>query len=418
MFKLRNLFYLTAGLFMFGIMNSTGCSSSTSSRSSATTTALSIVDTGVQGAGAGMGKTAAGGNAVAQLNKNLFSLLIQKAYATGGGVSSVCNSHAQPISGASQLSSTDPDYPSLVFFCAIAYNSHDPDSIQGSYELISSLNCALTNAGLTWDSADHSITVSVDSACFTPTQISNLGASSMSITANASKPASFNSHYDSGITMTIPSFGTFKLGTKTIGTKYEFIALEDQSAVTANKYGGYAGAFDTATGELWFESRHDRFSASTSGSCGSSCGWGRHLRVHAIMTTDSSGNPTGLTSIQGAYASIGVNSSGSTTYSGEVNTISGDMTDGLKARHFYKSTSSALSDLADGSSYSESTNTKCYLTNSSSGVGCGAGIAVATSGSNNFPFSQAGASYTHPDSWVTGLSSGLTFTTVTLDDVQ
>ncbi|MGZ3770875.1 MAG: hypothetical protein ACXVCP_12175 [Bdellovibrio sp.] len=379
---------------------------------------ITKVNGGVQGAGTGMGKTAAAGNAIAQLDKNLFQLLVPKAYAAGGGINSVCNNHAQPLNGdgVTRLNNTDADYPAMVFFCTLAQNTHDPDTIQGSYEMVNAIACALKNAGLTWDGADHTVTMTVDSTCFSAQQISNIGTSSMTITSNASQPASFNTHYDAGIIMTVPNFGIFKVATKVTGTKIEFLVLEDQNSITANKTGSYAAAFDSSSGNLWFEARHDRFFASTTGSCGNSCGWSRHIRILANMTMDAAGNPNGLVSVQGVSAALGTNTGPS--YSSDINTISGDMTNGLKARNYANTVINSQSALADGASYTEHTNTKCYLANSSAGTGCGTGIQLTLSGTANFPFSQAGASYTSPTSWMTGLTTGLSFTTVTFADVQ
>ncbi len=394
-----------------------GCGSSGGGSSGVSATAPSGViggiDSGVKGSGNSMGSTPAGGNAVAALDKNFLDLIFPTAYASGGGVDSVCDQYANPTAPfGAQLNNGDPDYPAMVFFCKVAKNSGDPDSIQGSYALVRGISCMMERAGIVFDGQDRVVTVAVDTNCFTPAQITNMGVGTMTITANASRPAAFNPHYDAGIVMNVPGFGIFKLAAKVTGKKLEFIAYEDQSAITANKSGVYAASFDGVTGALKFESRHDRFFADSSGPCGGSCGWSRHLRVAAVLTVDGSGTPTGLTSIEGVFASLnGGPSSGS--YSSEVDTVSGDMTNGIKARTFAYG-GATIANLDIGSSFTETTNTKCYTTTTSNAGGCGAGIAWP---SGAIPFDQY-QSYTSPATWLANLTSGLTFTSITTADVQ
>jgi hypothetical protein len=409
----------TVGLVSLGLAAGIifGCGGSGGGSSGVTATAPSGViggiDTGVKGAGNGMGSTPAGGNAVASLEKNFLDLLVPTALASGGGVDSVCDQNADPTAPfGARLSYTDADYPAMVFFCKVAKNSGGPDSIQGSYALVRGISCMLERAGIVFDGVDHVVTASVDTNCFTAQQVSNMGVGTMTITANGSRPAAFNTHYDAGIVMTIPGFGIFKLAAKVTGKKLEFIAIEDQSAITLNKTGAYAASFDGATGLLQFESRHDRFFANSSGPCGSSCGWSRHLRLVANLTVDGSGNPTGITNISGVFASLnGGPSSGS--YSSEIDTITGDTTSGIKART-YAYSGATIANLDDGSSFTETANTQCYTSSSSSAGTCSAGIALPTGA---IPFDQY-QGYTVPATWLANLTSGLTFTSATMAEVQ
>lgn len=382
------------------------------------------VDKGVQGAGTSMGKTGAGGNAIAKVQHDLFDVIIPKAYAAGGGVSSVCDMHSYPLQAGTnnRLANTDPSYPAMVFFCKLAYNTGDPDSVQGSYMMVRSIACMLEKAGLTFDGVDHSVTATPDTSCFTSTQLSNMGApSSMTVTANASQPANFNTHYAAGVKMTVPGFGIFYLAANVTGSKLEFLAMEDQTATTSNKTGAYAASYDYGTGKLLFESRHDRYHAPmTAGgsSCGSSCGWSRHLRLLANMTVDADGNPTGVVDVEGAFASLGKTDDTGTGANAEVDSISGSIASGLKARLWMVNTEASM---ASASNFTETVNSNCYVASGASGTGCGAGIDFKANASNN-AFTQFGTGYglgyTNPIAWGQGLSSGLSYTTVTFDDVQ
>jgi hypothetical protein len=123
--------------------------------------------------------------------------------------------------------------------------------------------------------------------------------SSMSITVTASVPAAFNSYFDRGIVMVVPSFGTFTIGSKVTSTSVEFIAREDQTATTANKTGVYAAALDFAAGTLRYEARHDRFNDTTD--TGGSGGWSRHHRIYATLST-SGNSVTGVKTVSATTA--------------------------------------------------------------------------------------------------------------------
>jgi hypothetical protein len=409
----------TVGLISLGLIAGIifGCGGGSGGSSGATATAPSGViggiDTGVKGAGNGMGSTPAGGNAVAALDKNFLDFLVPTAFASGGGIDSVCDQHADPTAPfGARLNNSDADYPAMVFFCKVAKNSGDPDSVQGSYALVRGISCMMERAGIIFDGVDHVVTATVDTHCFTAQQVGNMGVGTMTITVNASRPAAFNPHYDAGFTMDVPGFGVFKLAAKVTGQKLEFIALEDQTATTANKTGAYAASFDRASGLLQFESRHDRFFADSSGPCGNSCGWSRHLRLVANLIVDANGAPTGLTNISGVFATLnGGPLSGS--YNSEIDTISGDTTNGIKARTYMYS-GATIGHLDLGSSFTETTNTQCYTSSVSNAGTCGPGVAWPTGA---VPFNQYNA-YTPPSAWLSGLTNGLAFTSVTTADVE
>lgn len=394
------------------------------------------VGTGVVAAGNSAGKTALGGNAVASLmplpTDKIFSLLMRKAFAAGEGIDGRCNAHAWPlVAGTStQMNSSQADYGAMSFFCRVAKNTGDSESVQGSYSLLKGIACALENAGIDWDNTPHSKTITIDTNCFSAAQVSNIGAASMSITVQAAKPAPFNSYYDAGAILTIPSFGIYKLGAKINGTKIEFGGSEDQSSIYAHKWGAYAGQYDTSTGDLRFETRSDRFGAPTStGSpaCGNSCGFGFHMRLTAKLSFDSSGNPTDISTVSGIISNIGRNDDSYNNLHGEIITATGDLsTTGVKIRHFTSSPANGAghaAELADPTSYTENNAAGgCYTNSSNAANTCGAGIGL---GSSTIGFVMAGTiaggtngTYTDAVTWIANLTSGLTFSTVTLSDTQ
>ena len=146
---------------------------------------------------------------------------------------SACDTHGQPGS----LNQSQGGYPGTMAYCKMTVNDGSPETIQGGFAMVKSISCALENAGLTFDGAAHSLSMAVNSTCFTATQITNIGAGTMTVTATASKPAAFNTYFDSGISIDVPSFGTYKVATKIVGTKAEFVSYEDQSATKRGKIG-------------------------------------------------------------------------------------------------------------------------------------------------------------------------------------
>lgn len=394
--------------FSLVLMNGCGSSDSTSDTVSASkpSSVISGVNQGVVGTGNQMGQTAAGGNSIAKaLQFNPMDLLIPKALASGGGVDSVCDEHGTPLN----LNQSSADYPALLFFCKLAKNTGSPDSVQGSYTMVKSISCMLEKAGLTFDGQAHSMTATPDSTCFTASQLQDMGTSSMTISVTASKPAAFNSYFDAGIVMNVPNFGSFTVGAKVSGSKLEFIAREDQTAVSAGKTGVYAASYDSSTGDLRFEARHDRFACTESGSCG----WSRHDRIYAKLALSGS-DIVGLTSISGIASEIYKNGS---NYNAAVSSIKGDLSTGLKARLWQVGTTTTSADLASASNYTEVSNSKCY-TKSSSSADCSSNSGIALAGSGLVPFTL------HPSSGATSTASwlssyaGMTFTSVNFSDVQ
>lgn len=387
---------------------------------------ISGVGAGVVGSGTGAGKTAMGGNAIAMMKPSILDFVMQRAFASGEGVDGRCDSHGYAlVSGTStRMNNGQADYAAMNLFCKLAKNTYDPDSVQGTYSMLKGIACALENAGMTFDNTAHNITMTIDTKCFTAAQVTNMTggggvASTMTVSATAAKPAPFNSYYDAGAVITVPNFGIFKIGAKVKGSKIEFIGAEDQSSITPNKFGAYGGSFDTSTGVLSFETRSDRFTAlqNGTGSCGSSCGFGRHMRLFAKLTLDSSGNPTGISHVETALANIGRSDDSYTSTYAEVLTASGDMATGIKTRlyNYTGSGAGSVTNLNTASSYSEvSAAEGCYTSASNSASGCGTGITI---GSGSVPFVMA-TSYTSPLTWAAGLTSGINFTTVTLADVQ
>ena len=144
------------------------------------------------------------------------------------------------------------------------------------------------------------------------------------------------------------------------------------------------------------------------------------------MTADANGAPSGnLSSISALYATV---NKAEDTYSGGSNatvlSASGDLTTtGVKTKCWGISgvtTASGQSALRTFGGYSNfATPEGCYTT-AASGVGtCGAGLIPA----GNFDFLEAnsgtgGTTYTAPLTWLAGLSTGLTYTSVTQADIQ
>ena len=325
-----------------------------------------------------------------------------------------CDVHSSPISSGSQMASSDPIYPLKYFYCKIMKNTGDPESVRGSYTLLKSISCALESAGaLVYDGTTRSVTMTISSPCFTAQQISNMGAGSMSVSVTATSPAAFNTYYSNGVVVDVTGFGTFKFATRVSGSVSEFMAGEDQTAVSANKTGAYAASYDSSTGVLRFEARHDRFACSETGSCG----WSRHQRIYADLALSASGEVIGVDDISATASEIYSAAMGGGTASGTALSLQGNTTTGLRGRGFNVS-SSTQAYLKDSARYSESTAVNnCFNNSGSSGTGCPAGIVLPTS--NSIAFTQySGTGYTTPMAWMTGLTSGLAFSSANFTDVQ
>jgi len=327
-------------------------------------------------------------------------------------VDHLCNENAMPLNeDGSYMDSQGPDYPSRLFYCKLAKNAASPESIPGAMKQIKSISCAVEKAGLVYDNQVHQVTVTMDTDCFSQEQLDAMGVNTtLSVSLRASKPAFFNSYYDTGISISFAEFGEYRLAAKVSGTTVEFLTSEDQTALSANKTGSFAASFDIVTGELRYESRSDRYLCAEQGNCG----WSRHDRI--LATVDMSGGIiTAVSNIQGVSADIYKNGNGN--YSGRSSTIKGSLADGMKARYFHVQSTNVDADLADASKYSEVANNRCYSVDGNQ-VNCGAntGIAFPQNGAFVFGLHPASNSTLSLD-WAANLQ-GLKFNSVTFDDVQ
>lgn len=386
-------------VFALAYLAMVGCSKKDDSSTAATvdaakpSTVIASIDSKVSGVGSGLEGVS--------------------AFAT---VDSQCDSHAVPQDSGSQMSQSHQQYPLKYFYCMIMKNTGSPDSVSGSYTLVKSLSCALESAGqLTYDGASHSATVAIATPCFTAAQIASMGVTSVSATITASHPAAFNTNFDYGVSMDVTGFGTFKFATKVSGSTISFIAMEDQSANHPNKTGAYGASYDTTTGVLYFEGRHDRYACTESGSCG----WSRHQRIYANLALNASGDVTGVEDFSGVATDI--SNMSAPPYQGTAVSMKGNLTDGLKARAWtYSNTTEG--NLDEKASYTETTaNTYCFTSSSDTGPCTGnSGIDLPAGTNNKFfmlPSGSGGSAYTSPTTWF-GSVTGFTFTAADFVDTQ
>lgn len=324
----------------------------------------------------------------------------------------LCNENAMPLNeDGSYMDSQGPDYPSRLFYCKLAKDSASPEAIPGALRQIKAISCAVEKAGVIYDDQPRQTTVTMDTRCFTQEQLDAMGVNTtMSVTIRASKPAFFNSYYDTGISIVSQDFGEYRLAAKVSGTKVEFLTSEDQTANSPDKTGSFAASYDILTGELRFESRSDRFLCAEQ----SSCGWSRHDRIVATVGM-SNGIITGVSNVEGISADVYDSRNGN--YSARTSTIKGNLVAGLKARYFHVQNTNVSADLGDASKYSEVVNNRCY-THASNQANCGANTGL------DFPLNGAYKFGLHPSAnatlsldWASQLQ-GLQFGTVSFDDVQ
>lgn len=341
--------------------------------------------------------------------------LIEPASADGSihpsFVVSDCTDHGDPATAAVPGGQSDVSYPGLLTYCKISKNDYSPDTVQGGFELVKSLSCALESSGITWDNAPHAVDLSIAAPCFNATQIANMGGGTMAITVTASTPASFNSYFDRSIVLTIPSFGTFQFATKKTGNKFEFITYENQSATLK---GTTYGSLDTSSGDLRFEARSERIDCATNGSCG----WNRHIRIYANLTMSTSGTPTDLNSISFAYSNI-QDSPGQSGPGGLIVTASGNMTSGIKPRLWQATNGSGgpaatRADVYNIGKWTEVVNAKCYTRASTAAGTCGTGIS-GLAGNTYFLLPSSGytTGYTPSSTFITSYPGG-SYTSVSL----
>jgi hypothetical protein len=382
-----------------------GCSGGGSSSDSGSTsplnaakpsTAVTAVSAAVATAGTSMGSS---GISAAFAGNSVFHPY---------DISQDCSIHAEPERSGSPLTNSDPDYAGKFMYCKLAYNTQDPESVQGAMAQLKSISCMLENAGLLWDGASHSYTMVADTSCWSQQQLTNMGGSgqTLTITATASMPASFNTYYERGISMTIPSLGDMTIATNISDSKVEFTASETNAP--HNKFDAYSATLDYVAGEVRYELRSDRFDDTVDSSSG---GFSRHQRIYAKVT-NSGTTVTGLTSISAAQVET-YNGAVQGGYGGQAVTASGTTAGGIKARYFDPNASSPASkaDLEKASNWVETTNTRCYTSATANGLGCTTGIAIPTSSSaDSFHFALIGT-HTASDTWANARGAW-TFTVV------
>jgi hypothetical protein len=324
----------------------------------------------------------------------------------------LCDRNAMPLNNdGTYMDSQGPDYPVRLFYCKLAKDTSSPEAIPGALRQIKSISCAVEKAGIVFDNQSRQVTVAMDSSCFTQEQMQDMGTpASMVVTVRASKPAFFNSYYDTGISIISSEFGEYRLAAKVVGTTVEFLTSEDQTANSANKTGSFAASLDLVTGELRYESRSDRYLCAEI----SSCGWSRHDRILATIGM-SNGAITGVSNIEGISSDIYDGRNGN--YSARSSTIKGNLVDGLKARYFHVQSTVADSDLGDSAKYSEVVNDRCYTIGSDQG-NCGANTGIGLPASGPFVFGlHPTANATLSLDWAAQIQ-GLKFNSVSYVDVQ
>lgn len=325
----------------------------------------------------------------------------------------LCNEHAMPLNPDGSIMDTQgPDYPSRLFYCKLAQDSGSPEAVPGALMQIRSISCAVEKAGVVYDDQPHQVTVTMDTSCFTQEQLDEMDApgSPKTVTVRASKPAFFNSYYDTGISIVSSDFGEYRMAAKVSGTKLEFLTSEDQTAISPDKTGSFAASYDFMSGELRFESRSDRFLCAEN----SSCGWSRHDRIVATVAMNG-GTITGVTNVEGISSDVYDSRDGN--YSAKTSTIKGDLATGLKARYFHVQSTTVSDDLGDASKYSEVVNNRCYTyANDQADCGANTGIDFPASGPYKFGLHPSTNAVLSLD-WAAQLP-GLQFNSVTMDDVQ
>lgn len=324
--------------------------------------------------------------------------------AAARSVDDICDEHASVKSTAAV--SGNAVYPGLVHYCLIAKNTYSPDSIQGAYALLKSISCALKAAGgVTFDGAAKSMTVSLTTDCFRQSQIDEIGTS-LSTTVTGSTSPSFAPHYSHGVEISIPAASmTFKFATKVTGNLVEFASME-----TGQGEGAFQGAFDSSTGEVWYEARMDRFDATCSRK-DRDCGWSRHIRLYA--DTEGTGTTATVQTYSGIYSDVQ-----KSTFSGRVMTAHGTRAEGLYVREFSNSggTRAQLADPTHSNWVLANSTGACIDIGAASTCTSNTGLNVKSAAANgNFFMIPTNTTYTTAASFLTA-ATGLTFTTAAFTD--
>jgi hypothetical protein len=316
-------------------------------------------------------------------------------------VDELCDENATPMSGADFMDQSDPEYPARVFYCKVVKDTGSPESIPGAYGQTQDIACALEKAGIQFDGLEHTATVTIDSDCFSAEELADDEMpDSMEIVYTASQPAAFNPNFQSGVVMTIPDFGTFTLAASVDGSVIKFMGYENQDST---KTGVYVGQFNSETGEIWFEGRHDRFNSTEEGSGG----WTKHDRIYLKCGSISSEGECGdIQQVEGASSDIFNEGD-----FGRIATISGDFSEGVRTR-FY---TAGVADFNDPEVWTESDSAagQCYTLESATGGDCSGNSGIRIP--NETFFFTLFDGYTPNDEWYQDVND-LTFTSVSLVD--
>lgn len=327
-----------------------------------------------------------------------------------------CGSHGQPLdANGTQINSSDTKFPGTTAYCIMTKNDYSPETVQGAFETPRAVICAAERAGITFDGLPHSVTLTLDTNCMTSTQLAQMtggSATSVSMTATitASKPAAFNTYFDSGIRVQISSENIdYSVGTKITSSSIEFLSAETGGT---NESGAFSGSLDLNTGALRYEGRMERILCTTA----SRCGWNRHIRAYADLKI-TNGAPSDVKGISLAYMNIAA-PPGQSGYQGVLVTADGTLASGIKARAWNANNGTAGQSPTASSQYdtianwAETTNTYCYTNASDTATTCGTGVPLFTS---NTHFLLNNATHTAPATYLTGFK-GMTFTAVNLNN--
>ncbi|MBS1986128.1 MAG: hypothetical protein JST16_18355 [Bdellovibrionales bacterium] len=226
-------------------------------------------------------------------------------------------------------------------------------------------------------------------------------------TVTASSPASFNSHYDKGVDISISLGGeakSYRFASKVTGNLIE-VGFEEDPGTTRS--GSGAGFLDLDNGVIRVESRMARLTCTESGSCG----WNRHVRLYSTLAMSGTDiqNPK---DVEFLYSNISA-PPGQSVYDGLLITASGDLSaSGIKAREFHTAVANGMTDLQTISNWAEVSNSNCYTSSSDTATTCGTGLPKMTT---NTKFVMADTGYTAPATWFEAQTSALSFTSVSAD---
>ena len=176
------------------------------------------------------------------------------------------------------------------------------------------------------------------------------------------------------------------------------MGYENQEALHPGKTGVYVGQFNSDTKEIRFEARHDRYHCTEAGSCGFS----RHDRLYLKCASISAkGECVDIAEIHGASSDI---NSGN----GQISTLSGNFSEGVKARFFAINSSN----YNDPTAWLETANVDCYNASSDTGGDCSSNAGIGLPASTfHFPLYTG---HVANSTWYK-TAGNLDFTTVSMD---